>query len=270
MGDTTGIEWTDSTMNFWEGCTKVGPGCDHCYAETRDIRYHQGSHWGSGALRRQMSEHTRHNLRRWQKGAAEFIRLRGYPQKVFCSSLSDIFDNEVPGDWRENAWDEIEIAPDLRLQLCTKRIGNVPKMVRESWKTAWPQHVGILITVVTQAEADRDIPKLIRVKEEFGVPWVGLSVEPLIEDIDLTKYLPKLDWVIIGGESGSQARQFDYDWCWHVVRDCTSFLVPVFVKQMGELFTIHGNVADVTGKGKDMAEWPAPIRVRQFPTALTT
>ncbi len=61
MSETTEIAWCDSTVNFWEGCTKVGPGCDFCYAEDRDKRYHGGEHWGVGAPRRQMSQHTRNN-----------------------------------------------------------------------------------------------------------------------------------------------------------------------------------------------------------------
>ena len=67
MGDTTGIEWTDSTMNFWEGCTKVGPGCDHCYAETRNARYGGGVaiNWGPGAPRRRTSVSNWNKPKRW-------------------------------------------------------------------------------------------------------------------------------------------------------------------------------------------------------------
>lgn len=280
MGDTTGIEWTDSTMNFWEGCTKVGPGCDHCYAEARDIRWHDGSHWGAGAPRRQMSLHTRNGPLRWQKGAAEFARLRGHPQRVFCSSLADVFDNEVPESWRDDVWATILATPDLRWQLCTKRVSNVRKMlpaekVPDGYAKYWPRNAGLLITTVTQDEIDRDVPRLLDLKRDYHIPWVGLSVEPQIEAVTIQGRgwdANRLDWVIIGGESGSEARPFDGAWAADLVQECENEGVACFVKQMGDnpVWTgAQGTLPmQVTGKGKDMSEWPPQIRVRQFPRDL--
>lgn len=125
MAEVTGIEWTNSTYNPWEGCTKVGPGCDFCYAEARDNRYHGGEHWGPGAPRRQMSLHTRNAPLRWQREAGAFLAEHGHPRRVFCASLADIFDNEVDDQWRADAFALMEATPDLRWQLCTKRVSNI-------------------------------------------------------------------------------------------------------------------------------------------------
>jgi protein gp37 len=283
MGDTTGIEWCDSTYNAWEGCTKVGPGCDHCYAEARDVRYHEGSHWGSGAPRRQMSLHTRNRPLRWQKDAAAFVAEHGHHQRVFCSSLSDIFDNEVDEAWRQDAFALMEATPDLRWQLCTKRVSNIHKMLPVGWAIGfWPRNVGVLITVVTVAEVLRDVPRLKELKRTYDIPWVGLSIEPLIEDVagalgeavDGEFVGHGIDWFIVGGESGPKSRPYNLSWASRIISLGKFLNVPVFHKQLGEN-VVDDRRADiatvpfrVTGKGKDMAEWPVDLRVRQFPAAL--
>ena len=98
MAEITGIAWTDSTFNPWIGCTKVGPGCDHCYAETLDKRHRWkgAEHWGAGVPRMRTSAST------WAKPLA-WNRARekdGKTHRVFCASLADVFDNEVPLRWR--------------------------------------------------------------------------------------------------------------------------------------------------------------------------
>lgn len=290
MGEITGIAWTDSTMNFWEGCTKVGPGCDNCYAAERDVRFHDGSHWGAGAPRRQMSQHTRNNPLRWQKGAAEFQRLRGHPQRVFCSSLADIFDNEVPAEWRAEAFAMMEATPDLRWQLCTKRVSNVAKMVPDRWTApgGWPANVGLLITTVTAAEIARDVPRLLDLKDAYKLPWVGLSVEPMIEDVvpalkalrqgpELERIgckITDLDWVIFGGESGPNARDFYMMWALHGIAWCRHYGIAAFFKQMGARpHYASGTRIELKDKsGSDPSEWPATdgdlLHTREFPAAL--
>lgn len=289
MGDVTGIAWTDSTMNWWEGCTKVGPGCDHCYAETRDKRYHAGAHWGAGAPRRQMSQHTRNNPMRWQKNAAEFQRLRGHPQRVFASSLSDMFDNEVPDAWRAEAFAAMEATPGLRWQICTKRISNLPKMVPARWRNydspsdiisltrTWPRNVGVLITTVTPEEIARDVPRLVDFKRRFGIPWVGLSIEPMIADVAgallaLGPMLREVDWAIMGGESGPDARRCELLWITKAVEVCKVNGVAPFVKQLGaRCYVGTARVVTMDPAGKDPAEWPVDqqglILTREFPEA---
>ncbi len=223
MSANTSIEWTDSTLNWWEGCTKVGPGCDHCYAETRNARFGGGQtiNWGPGAPRRLTSEHNRNNLRRWNK--REFVQCascgwRGEKRdfkrtddggfahsmcpncsgvdyiaarrRVFCSSLSDVFDNEVPQEWRDAMFAEMETNTELDFLVLTKRIGNVRRMVPARWLEpgGWPAHVWLGATICNQPEADRDIPKLLAVPA--GVRF--LSMEPLLGPVNL--WLPTRRW----------------------------------------------------------------------------
>lgn len=266
MGDTTNISWTDSTMNWWEGCTKVGPGCDHCYAEARDIRWHAGSHWATGAPRRRMAQHTRNKPLRWQRQAAEFMAAAGHHQRVFASSLSDFFDNEIDPAWRAEALATINATPDLRYQICTKRITNVHKMMRGS---TWPRNAGLLITTVTQEEVDRDLSRLRVLKETYGIPWVGLSVEPMLEAIMLPPDVADwLDWIIIGGESGPHSRRFELGWAFLLLQAAESLGIAAFVKQMGSAPTHIGLPIEFAGKGDDPMEWPDALRVQQFPAAL--
>lgn len=197
MTKTTNIQWTDFTVNFWEGCQKVGPGCDHCYAEARDVRFTAGKHWGPGAPRRWVKGGIA-KLRTINRNAEAFKTENGHWPRVFCSSLSDVFDNAVAQGWREEAWHSIDAAPDARIQLLTKRVGNVEKLMPARWRYGWPSHVGLMITVVNQAEADRDIPKLLDLKERLGIPWVGLSIEPMLGAITL-------DSLTFDGDSGMDA-----------------------------------------------------------------
>ncbi|MEP5729599.1 MAG: phage Gp37/Gp68 family protein [Sulfitobacter sp.] len=258
MMDQTKIEWTDFTVNAWEGCQKVGPGCDHCYAEARDNRFTGGKHWGPGAPRRKVKS-GKPKLRRINRNAPTFFEHYGRWPRVFCSSLSDVFDNAAPKEWRIEFLNEISLATNTCIQLLTKRVGNVFQMVPPLWATQWPSHVGLMITVVNQAEADRDIPKLLELKARLGIPWVGLSIEPMLAPIDLTEvrtwrecnipeyggagheHLPCLqgssggvDWVICGGESGHNARPMHPDWARSLRDQCAAAKTSFHFKQWGE------------------------------------
>jgi len=274
----TKIEWTDFTVNFWEGCQKVGPGCDHCYAEARDTRFTGGKHWGPGAPRRKVKGGVA-KLRKIQDGATRFHNEHGHWPRVFCSSLSDIFDNAIDREWRAEAFKELTAATNTRPQLLTKRIGNVFQMIPPAWAMNWPDHVGLMITVVDQAEANRDIPKLLDLKSRLGIPWVGLSMEPLLGPVDLTLdglvCLPcpnaadgiamdpstgafeccskcdftgigdewGIDWVIVGGESGHNARPTHPDWIRSLRDQCEASSTPFLFKQWGEWGIVDGPMA---------------------------
>lgn len=254
MGLKTGISWTDSTWNLWMGCTKVGPGCDHCYAENVDKRF-GGGHWGPGAPRRLTAVATRNAPYLWNRRAAEFRAKHGHPQRVFALSLGDWADNEVPPEWRENMWAIIRETRDLRYQLCTKRVPNVGKMLPSNWDPTIYSHVGFLATVVNQEEADRDIPRLIELKQRFGFRWVGVSYEPALGRI-AWRYpwmadAGGLDWIICGGESGSNARDDNPDWYRATYTDCKHTGTAFFMKQLAHLRPI-----------------PDDLMIRQFPEAL--
>ncbi|MBR1150122.1 DUF5131 family protein [Bradyrhizobium sp. JYMT SZCCT0428] len=276
MADKSAIEWTDATVNFWWGCTKVGPGCDHCYAETWAKRT-GGSHWGHGVPRRRI-ESAAKLIHRLDNGYADFAadwhvadgnaqafglpRPRpGSTRRVFIQSMSDLFDLEVPVEWFAEAWGLIKTCNRIEIQIVTKRISAVEKRLAEIGETAWPKHAGLIITVVNQAEADRDVPRLLALKAKLGIPWVGLSCEPLLGPIDLAPWLPwvendpadprmviaeipvaggcdleqqVIDWVIAGGESGREARSAHPAWPRALRDQCASARTPFLFKQWGE------------------------------------
>lgn len=287
MGDVTGISWTDSTLNYWIGCTKVGPGCDHCYAVGVGAR--SGVEWGAGAPRRLTSINNRNALARYQRKAAAWFAEHGRRRRVFCSSLADIFDNEVPDEWRAEAFAAMEAAPDVLIQICTKRVSNVAKMVPEKWapvpmsdpneggESNWPRNVGVLITTVTPEEILRDVPRLVELKRRFGIPWVGLSIEPMIEDVAdalaaLGPLLAGVDWLIFGGESGNNARPCKLEWILRGVSAGASLGCAVFVKQLGAdcRGLDGGHLILKDAAGKDRAEWPlgSALHTFEFPAAL--
>lgn len=124
MAENTSIEWADHTFNPWTGCTKVSHGCDGCFAESWAKR--SGTvRWGVGEPRRRT---TNANWRLPPKWNAQAER-EGRRFRVFCASLADVFDNEVPQEWRDDLFRLIERTPRLDWLLLTKRVGNVAHQV---------------------------------------------------------------------------------------------------------------------------------------------
>ncbi|AJY12607.1 phage Gp37/Gp68 family protein [Burkholderia dolosa] len=257
MSENTKIEWCDHTFNPWEGCQKVGPGCDHCYAETRNARFAGGTavNWGPGAPRRRTSSANWRKPLAWNAAHAEFFAAHGRRQRVFCASLADVFDNAVSPIWRADLFELIKRTPHLDWLLLTKRIGNAREMIQTSIEflmdadREWPwPNVWLGATIVNQTEADRDIPKLLAVTARVHF----LSMEPLIGPVDLTssgavwsdmngnivdapsRGLRSVDWVIVGGESGPHARPMHPDWARSLRDQCAAAGVPFLFKQWGE------------------------------------
>jgi protein gp37 len=242
MAENTEIEWADHTFNPWEGCQKVGPGCDHCYAETRNKRFaapkgqpRVAVNWGPGAPRRRTSRTNWNKPRRWAREAKAFYAKHGRRQRVFCASLADVFDNAVDPQWRADLFRLIMDTPELDWLLLTKRIGNVEKMVLELGMLALAPNVWLGSTVVTQEEADRDVPKLLETAEKLGVDIAFLSMEPLLGPVIIPPALLELlRWVIVGGESGDGARAMQAEWVRSLRDQCEAARVPFLFKQWGE------------------------------------
>lgn len=254
MAETT-IEWCDYTFNGWEGCQKVGLGCDNCYAEARNIRFTGGTNWGPGAPRRRTSAANWRKPIQWNRMAEGAVRR----PRVFCSSLADVFDNAVDPQWRADLFELIRATPNLDWLLLTKRPGNIAKMLPSDWGKGWV-HVWIGCTIVNQEEADRDIPKLLAVPAAVRF----LSMEPLLGPVDIDEWLhdsdcadtrklyrqhgdrplchcgerpvneERIDWVIVGGESGPRARPMHPDWARQIRDQCEAAGVPFHFKQWGE------------------------------------
>ena len=253
MTKNTKIEWADHTFNPWIGCTKVSPACDHCYAE-RDMasRLHVVQ-WGAGQPRKRTSARNWNDPLRWN---AEAERL-GIRYRVFCASLADVFDNEVPPAWRAELFALISMTPHLDWLLLTKRIGNVQKMIEAPGMDTrgLAPNVWLGATICDQAEADRDVPKLLATPAARRF----VSMEPLLGDVRLGSNLQRspsaafiagkvtpdmpawtrigstaIDWVIVGGESGPHARPMHPEWARSLRDECVAAGVPFLFKQWGE------------------------------------
>lgn len=262
MAETSAIGWTDATVNFWWGCTKVGPGCDWCYAESWANRFGDNL-WGPSVPRRWIKGairliHKLDNDYSWWAADAEIGQMHPNPRRrVFIQSMSDLFDKEVPIEWLAEAWSHIVACDRIDVQIVTKRISIVEKRLAAIGATKWPQHVGLIISVVNQEEANRDIPRLLALQEKLGIPWVGLSMEPLLGPVVINPvWLPLLGWVIVGMESGAHARHQPNEYAQTIVDQCRAVGVPVFVKQLSS-----GKAKPIT----DIEQFPEGLRVRQFP-----
>lgn len=269
MAERTAIAWCDHTCNFWMGCTKVSPGCDHCYAEARDKRFSAGAHWGAGAPRQERLDAAEKDLLRWNRKAAD----EGVRRRVFINSLSDFFDNEVPQVWRDAAWSTFRICENLDFLLLTKRPQNIRRMMLYPWTLP---NVWLGTTAVNQEEADRNVRALLGA--EAAVHFV--SYEPALGPIDIAHRLrlqsevQGIDWVIVGGESGPHARPFPVSWVRMVLDQRVGTCAHVFVKQLGTNPLIAAQdgfdpevlkAAPRGYKWDDPARWPEWLRVQEFP-----
>lgn len=310
MADHSAIEWCHSTFNPWIGCTKISPACDHCYAEVSTPSRTRGVEWGAGKPRQRTSAGNWRLPLRWN--AEPFytcgcgysgtmhdmttnavhgcgLQFRRVRRRVFCASLADVFDNEVPAEWLADLLDLIRLTPNLDWLLLTKRIGNWRNLLKAAhaisggfgenrialrdWIENWlnhiaPANVWIGATICNQAEADRHVPKLLAVPA--AVRFV--SIEPMLGPIDLDAfpiYGPDreqlLHWVIAGGESGSHARPSHPYWFRSLRDQCAAARVPFLFKQWGEWAPRAGHLF---GSGEDFQSidpgckrWPDVIRL---------
>lgn len=247
------IEWTDFTFNPWWGCARVSPACRFCYADTLATRYGHEV-WRRKGPRRMLSDQHWRGPLKWNRDA-EAARI---PAKVFCASMADVFeDHPDVAKPRERLWRLIDQTPWLHWQLLTKRPENAAAMV--PWGSDWPDNVWLGTSVENQRYAEQRIPHLLAASAKVRF----LSCEPLLAAVDLAEWLSSISWTIVGGESGAKPRAMDTAWAGSLVEQCRDAAVPVFVKQLG---TAWSRSAGATSrKGGDLEEWPAELRVREFP-----
>lgn len=265
MSDNTKIEWCDSTFNPWIGCTKVSPECDNCYAEADfDLRKHRVK-WGTGNQRSRTSPENWKKPLQWDRKHDEFFAVNGLRRRVFCASLADVFDNEVPAAWRHDLFNLIHDTPNLDWLLLTKRPQNIIRMVNESGCVAGngtrylPGNVWLGASAGDQNRVDMNVPPLLRAKEATGARFAFLSIEPLLGPVVLPECtgnyrckmngidghserpLGGLDWIVVGGESGQHARPMHPDWVRALRDQCAAAGVPFLFKQWGE-WVPHGPI----------------------------
>lgn len=303
------IEWTDETWNPVRGCSRVSEGCTRCYAERMAARNlpemrspttgepfarmtPAGPRWtGKVELIPSKLDEPLH----WRK-----------PRRVFVNSMSDLFHEAL--DFKDicHVMDVIEVAKRHTFQVLTKRAARMSEFfdyTTGALGLSPPPNLWLGVSVEDQATADERIPLLLQTPA--AVRWV--SYEPALGPVDFShvpiptskgddyRAAAGLDWIVVGGESGPGARPFDIAWARSIVEQCKSAGVPVFVKQLGAVPVLDetkwrslrpapvlssanrrrapaGTVPLLLGnrKGGDMAEWPADLRVREFPRMEAT
>jgi protein gp37 len=291
VSDHSAIQWTEATWNPVTGCSKVSPGCDHCYAERLTERFH-----GKGSF----AEVKLHPDRldqplRWRR-----------PRRVFVNSMSDLFHESVPDDYIAHTFAIMAATPRHTYQVLTKRHGRMRSLLSspkfqektEPWRVVgdnvvpdpgWPlPNVWLGVSVEDQHWADIRIPTLLDTPAAIRF----LSCEPLLGPVDLRNLRARngalidclagdvkdprdqavyaacpgsIDWVIIGGESGPGARPMELDWARHLIEQCAAADVACFVKQLGSVWA-RGLYGDSKGGHWDL--WPADLRVRDYPQTV--
>jgi protein gp37 len=214
MGANSQIEWTESTWNPVTGCTKVSPGCAHCYAErmARRLKAMGQPNYRNG-FRVTMHEHTLDLPLGWKR-----------PQTVFVNSMSDLFHEDVPVDFIRRVFDVMQQADRHLFQILTKRSARLAELAP---LLPWPTNVWMGVTVesgdyVHRIDDLRQVPSAVRF----------LSLEPLLGPLPVLD-LTDIDWVIVGGESGPGARAMAEAWALDLRDQCMRAGVAFFFKQWG-------------------------------------
>jgi protein gp37 len=233
MAISTKIQWCDHTFNPWMGCAKVSPLCDHCYAETLVGTRFGWAEWGAPG--KGNGTRTRTSASNWKQPVSWHRKAMASQTRpfVFCASLADVFDNQVDPAWRADLFALIRRTPDLVYLLLTKRPQNIEKMAKAAG--GLPANVALGASAGLQVEVERNGAILTDLKRKLSPLFVFLSVEPLLEAVDMTR-LPTfgdIDWVIVGGESGHGARPMDLAWARTVRDQCRAAGVIFNFKQTG-------------------------------------
>jgi len=235
------------TFNPWVGCQAKSEGCAHCYAK-RDFgrKPAWANCWGPPGKteRKRTSEANWRKPLAWDRKANEQATIAA----VFCGSLCDVFE-DAPGldEIRRDLWYLIANTTNLKWLLLTKRPENVQRFAPANW----PQNAALGVTAENQAWADSRIDVALSAKAMLGIPMLFVSAEPLLGEIDFSpwtweKMYPStmgftahtigsfIDWIIVGGESGPQARSMHPQWARKVRDYCQMTKTPFFFKQWGE------------------------------------
>ncbi len=214
MATKSSIEWTESTWNPVTGCTKISPGCDHCYAERLALRLQaMGQPNYANGFKVTIQEHMLELPLRWRT-----------PQVIFVNSMSDLFHRDVPTDYIHKVFDVMKRARQHRFQILTKRS---QRLMRLSPMLRWQPNIWMGVSVES-----KDYTFRIDHLRETGAHVKFLSLEPLLGPLpDLN--LRGIDWAIVGGESGPRARVMRQEWVIEIRNQCQAAGVPFFFKQWG-------------------------------------
>jgi protein gp37 len=219
MSAGSSIEWTDSTWNPVRGCTKVSPGCKHCYAETFAERFRgvRGHPFEQGFELRLIPEKLNTPL------------LWRAPRKIFVNSMSDLFHEDVPVEYIARVGRVMSQADWHVYQVLTKRHIRMHRLL--SGSLCWMSELRHVWFGVSVEDRQYGVPRIERLRATPAQVRF-LSIEPLLEDLgDLD--LHAIDWVIVGGESGPKSRPLKSEWVLSLLKQCRAQKVPFFFKQWG-------------------------------------
>ncbi len=237
MGTKSNIEWTESTWNPVTGCTKISPGCKHCYAERLSLRLQaMGQSNYINGFNLSLQPHALEIPLRWKK-----------PQIIFVNSMSDLFHKRIPTEYIEKVFDVMVRAHWHCYQILTKRS---ERLLQLSSQLPWKSHIWMGVSVENQDYISR-IDHLCETDAHIKF----LSLEPLLGPLPRLS-LEGIDWVIVGGESGPRARPMNKEWVLEIRDQCLEAGVPFFFKQWG------GTNKKLSGRQLDGRTWD------QMPTAL--
>lgn len=264
MSKESNIGWTDATANFWVGCQKVSEGCKFCYM----FRDYGGRYKKDPTIVTRTKPGTFNAALTWKS-----------PKKIFTCSWSDFF-IESADEFRDDAWDVIRRTPHHTWQILTKRPERILACLPDDWGEGW-KNVWLGVSIENQKRSD----ERVEIFREIPAAVKFISVEPILEHIDLAKWMsddrqivdwvfPKIDWVIVGGESGNATGPWKYrnceiEWIKSVVDQCRESAVPVFVKQLGTALARREFMTDKSGADPD--EWGDLLcigsknQIQQFP-----
>ncbi len=243
MSLDSAIEWTDATWNPVRGCTKISPGCKHCYAETFAERF------------RGVKNHPYEqgfDLRLVPEKLAEPLRWRT-PKMIFVNSMSDLFHDGVPEEYIEAVAKVMVAANWHTYQVLTKRSERLQKLLNSRLSFAAKQpHIWWGVSV---EDRQYGIPRIEDLQNADAAVRF-LSVEPLLDDVGKLN-LTRIGWVIVGGESGPGARPMKKEWVISVRDQCRRAGVPFFFKQWGGVRkAVSGRKLD----GRTYDEFPRRVR----------
>ena len=243
MGKTTGIDYADASWSPWYGCTLVSAGCQHCYAE-REMKWH-GIDFNTVT---RAADKTFNAPLHWKE-----------PKKIFVCPWGDFF-HEAADEWRQEALWIMEGESRHTYIIPTKRPERIGKCLYEKEGNYhlgggdWLPNVWFLASVENQEMADKRIPELLKLREYGDWPVLGVSVEPMLGLIDWEPWI-KLDWIVVGAESGNQRRPCNLEWVKSLYRHCISARIPLWVKQLH----IDGRLV------KDINQFPTDLQIREYP-----
>lgn len=213
------IEWTDATWNPIRGCTKISPGCQHCYAETFAERFRgvPGHPFEQGFDLRLVPEKLAEPLR-WST-----------PKMVFTNSMSDLFHEEVPESYILDVVKVMRLANWHTYQVLTKRAERMQDLLNGLLsEAAFEEHIWWGVSV---EDRKYGIPRIEKLRNTPATVKF-LSIEPLLEDLGEID-LNEISWVIVGGESGPKARPMKPEWVFSIKEQCAANNIPFFFKQWG-------------------------------------